>query len=95
MTFETTKTTMTKAQALKTIRNAPKGSSFMVSLSAFLPTTEDRGFEGSACMMVSRKAMLKAIDELLRDGLVDRGAKIEMRDMVYTGYSGTDHTYCI
>ena len=59
-----------KRRGLKNIR-------YCVWVRPFMPTTEDRGFQGTALVNVTRKEFIKAATNLLIN-LEARGARIEL-----------------
>lgn len=69
---------VTLDEALGTIKNADGRVRFQLMVHAFLPTDEGRGFDGQACITVSRKDMLKAVADMGKVLCTDRGAKIRL-----------------
>ena len=59
----------TKAEAKRVIRTAPKGSVFEVNISALVPNPDNPQRPGFAFakVKVTKKAMVKAIDDLFND----------------------------
>lgn len=76
---ETTRQFTTVDAACKFVRNCGKGTKFMVFVRAFLPTDENRGFDGSAALVVSRADMLKVIQDVGRTLVDKRGGRIVLR----------------
>lgn len=63
------------------IRNANSNGGrvrFQVMAAPFLPTEEGRGFEGCACISVSRAQLRKAVADAGRTLVTQRGAKIRL-----------------
>lgn len=51
---------------------------FQLKVSAFLPTQNDRGFEGVHFISVSRNQMIETVEQMGRVLCTDRGAKIRL-----------------
>ena len=66
-------------EALKFVRNAEGRVRCQVRVSAFLPTDDKMGFEGSTFIHVSRETMLKIIEDVGVNLCRKRGAKIKLR----------------
>jgi hypothetical protein len=69
----------TRAEAIKEIckRRKIKKVGYAVFIRPFLPTQDNRGFEGCTMIYVTRKDFIKAVNGLL-NVLEERGAKLEL-----------------
>ena len=66
-------------EALKYIKNLRGKVRYQVFVSCFLPTEGNKGFEGSTCISVSRKDMIKIIGKACSETLSKRGAKVKLK----------------
>lgn len=71
--------TLSAAEADALIRNADGRVCYGFSVSAFLPTGDNKGFEGSATIKVGKAEARKLVRNLLSPTLEERGAKIKLR----------------
>jgi len=66
------------ADAQRFVRNLEGRPRFQVRINCFLPTEDDRGFEGSTCISISRAEFIKVIGDVGRTFVDKRGAKIRL-----------------
>ncbi len=69
---------LTAAEADALIRNADGRVCFGFSVSAFLHTTENRGYDGSAPITVSKAQARKLVKDLLHPAFEAKGARIKL-----------------
>lgn len=69
---------LSRDEAMHLIKRVRGNVSFMLKCSAFMPTGEDRGFEGIHFIFVDRKTMLKAVDSMLSEVFEQRGARLRV-----------------
>lgn len=69
---------VTLTEARKLIAGIKGKKSFGLMARSFMPTTEDRGFEGSACVKVTQAAFLKALESMLADPFERKGARLRL-----------------
>jgi hypothetical protein len=74
--------------AIRYVKNLDGRVRFQVNVTAFLPTENERGFEGSTFITISRATFQKVIADMGRTLVDDRGAKIVLRVTASTGYGG-------
>jgi hypothetical protein len=65
-------------EARKLIAGIKGKKTFAVMARAFMPTTEDRGFEGSACVTVPRAVFLDALSSMLAAPYAAKGARLRI-----------------
>lgn len=65
-----------REEALHFVKHAKGAVQWGFQLTAFLPTSEDRGFEGISFIHVSRKEALNKVAGLLSQTLSERGARM-------------------
>ena len=68
---------LSSAEALSLIKNADGKVRFSIKVSAFLPTGDDKGFEGMSFLTISRADALKCVADMMRT-FEDRGAKLRV-----------------
>jgi len=78
MTDRTATHTVTLTEARKVIAKIKGRKTFALMARAFMPTSEDRGYDGSACIVVSKAAFLKALSDMLRPAYAEKGAKLRL-----------------
>lgn len=66
----------TVADAQRFVRNLEGRPRFQVHVNCFLPTSDDRGFEGSTCISISRQEFIKVLGDVGRTLVDKRGARI-------------------
>lgn len=69
-------------EALSYIKNLKVKVRYQVFVHPFLPTEGDRGFEGCACLNISRKEMIRVVGSACSKTLADRGAKVKLKTSV-------------
>lgn len=70
---------VTLAEARKLIAGIKGKKTFSLMARSFMPTTQDRGFEGSACVIVTQAAFLKALESMLAKPFADKGARLRLQ----------------
>lgn len=69
--------TCTAAEADAIIRNADGRVRFQVKVSAFLPTSDERGFEGLTFITISKSEARRVVRSMLQH-LEERGARVRL-----------------
>lgn len=79
MTADPTVHIVTLTEARKMIAAIKGKKTFALIVRSFMPTTEDRGFEGSACLIVTQAAFLKALESMLAKPFEEKGARLRLQ----------------
>lgn len=92
---DTTSHIVTFPEAVALIRSIKGRKRFSIMARSFMPTTEDRGFEGSACVSVSANAFTKVLRDMLSEPLAAKGARLRLHvsPPMIEGYPTTITTY--
>lgn len=87
--------TVTLQEAKKLIVGVKGKKRFSLIATSFMPTNEDRGFEGTAGITVTHKQFLTAIEHMLSESYANRGAKlrIHISPPRFDGYATNISTY--
>ena len=77
-TDDTTSHIVTLPEAVALIQSIKGKKHFSIMAGAFMPTTEDRGFEGFACVSVSASAFQKVLRDMLAEPFAAKGARLQL-----------------
>lgn len=78
MTAGKTAHIVTLAEARKIVAGIRGKKTFSLMARGFMPTTEDRGFEGSASIIVTKAQFLKALESMLAEPFEAKGARLRL-----------------